>query len=250
MPRGGEAQCIMNYYVDIHANLLPGLAGLGGGTLTGKEAEERLAVFQESNIKLAVAAPYYDPEQRTPETFVAQRDEKIAALEQCGVPVRIVGGAVLPFSYCMESPRQLKPFTIGSSGYFLIDLPDAPVTAELCEQLTRLRIVSGLCPIAADVDRYFASWSPEDWIALKQSGILLQMSVTGLLCPEHRTLALYLLANQYAHLIATGSRAITETLSFAEAMRIVQRSLPAQYYRRVKNNAGMLLSDAEPSAFH
>ena len=83
MPRGGEAQCIMNYYVDIHANLLPGLAGLGGGTLTGKEAEERLAVFQESNIKLAVAAPYYDPEQRTPETFVAQRDEKIAALEQC-----------------------------------------------------------------------------------------------------------------------------------------------------------------------
>ena len=63
MPRRGEALCIMNYYVDIHANLLPGLAGLGGGKLTGSEAEARLAVFQESNIKLAVAAPYYDPEQ-------------------------------------------------------------------------------------------------------------------------------------------------------------------------------------------
>ena len=31
----------MNYYVDIHANLLTGLAGLGGGKLTGSEAEAR-----------------------------------------------------------------------------------------------------------------------------------------------------------------------------------------------------------------
>ncbi|MBP0967796.1 MAG: hypothetical protein J5722_09185 [Oscillospiraceae bacterium] len=240
----------MNYYVDIHANLLPGMAGLGGGVLTGRDAEERLSVFHESNIKLAVAAPYYDPEQLSPEEFLAQRDEKIAGLEQSGIPVRIVGGAVLPFSCCLEMPRQLRPFTLGASGYFLIDLPEGPVTAELCEQLTRLRIVSGMCPIAADVDRCFASWSPEDWIALKQTGILLQMSVNGLLCQEHRKLALYLLANQYVHLIATGSRAVTEQLSFAEAMRIVQRSLPAQYYRRVKNNAGMLLSDAEPSVFH
>ena len=240
----------MNYYVDIHANLLPGLAGLGGGTLTAQEAEKRLSVFQESNIKLAVAAPYYNPEAQTPEAFLALRDEQIAALEKSAAPLRIVGGAVLPFSYCLAAPRQLKPFTIGASGYFLIDLPADPITAELCEQLSRLRIVSGLCPIAADVDRYFSAWSPEDWIALKQTGILLQMSVNGLLCQEHRKLALYLLANQYVHLIATGSRAITEPLHFAEAMRIMQRSLPSQYYRRVKNNAGMLLSDAEPSVFH
>ena len=30
---------------------------------------------------------------------------------------------------------------------------------------------------------------------------------------------------------------------------MIQRSLPAQLYRRIKNNAGMLLSNAEPASF-
>ncbi len=239
----------MNYYMDIHANILPGLAGLGGEALTEQEAAARISVFKESNIKLAVAAPYFNPDTMTPDAFLAKRDAQIALLEQSAAPMRIVGGAVLPFSYCMDTPRELRQFTIGTSGYFLIDLPDVPVTPAFCEQLSRLRIVSGMCPIAADVDRRFGTWSPEDWIALKQTGVLMQISVNGLLCQEHRKLAIYLLANQYAHLIATGARTAAEPLYFAEAMRIVQRSLPAQYYRRVKNNAGMLLSDAEPSVF-
>ena len=239
----------MNYYADIHANLLPGLAGLGGGVLTESEAAARISVFKESNIKLAVAAPYYDPAANTPEEFLAQRDAKIAALTQIAAPMRIVGGAVLPFGFCMDQPKLLRQFAVGASGYFLVDLPHEPVSTELCEQLSRLKIVSGMCPVAADADRLYDTWSPEDWIAVRQAGILLQLSVNGLLRPENRKLTLYLLANQYAHLIASGSRDIGEPLGFAEAMRIVQRSLPAQFYRRVKNNAGMLLSDAEPSAF-
>ena len=79
--------------------------------------------------------------------------------------------------------------------------------------------------------------------------MLLQISVNGLLNTEYRKLSLYLLANQYAHFVATGSRDITEPLHFSEAMRIIQRSLPAQLYRRIKNNAGMLLSNAEPASF-
>ena len=245
----GRCRRAMNYYVDIHANLLPGLAGLGGGSLTEQQADARISVFKESNVKLAVAAPYFDPAAYTPEEFTALRDEKIAALAETAAPMRIVGGAVLPYSFCMEQPRLLRQLAIGSSGYFLVELPHEPVSADLCEQLSRLKIVSSMCPIAADADRLFDVWSPEDWIAVRRAGILLQISVNGLLRPENRKLTLYLLANQYAHLIATGSRDIAEQLGFAETMRIVQRSLPAQYYRRVKNNAGMVLSDAEPSAF-
>ena len=42
---------------------------------------------------------------------------------------------------------------------------------------------------------------------------------------------------------------IGEPLRFTEAMRFIQRSLPAELYRRIKNNAGLLLSNAEPSVF-
>lgn len=239
----------MNYYVDMHANLLPGFAGLGQRALTEQEAAERLAAFRESNMKIIVAAPYYQPEESAPEAFLALRDAKIAQLSRQAHPIRIVGGAVLPFSYCVAYPRELKRFALGDSEYFLTDLPAQPLTEEFCETISRLRIVSGMCPVAADIDRMFTVWSPEELITLRKAGILLQISVEGLLRQEFRKLSLFLLANQHAHFLASGACGIEEPLRFLEAMRVVQRSLPAQLYRRIKNNAGMLLSNAEPSAF-
>lgn len=239
----------VNYYVDVHANLLPELPAVNSRPLTAEEASARLAACRESNIKQAVAAPYYDPARFTPAEFLAERDRKVAALTAEAAPMRLVAGAVLSFQWCMEHPRELKPFVIGNSEYLLIDLPRENVSEAFCEALSRLRIVSGLCLIAADIDRFFDFWSPEDWFALRQTGMLLQISVNGLLQPENRKLSLYLLANQYAHFVATGSRQVDEPLHFTEAMRMIQRSLPAQLYRRIKNNAGMLLSNAEPAAF-
>ena len=239
----------MNYYVDVHANLLPEMPAVDCRALTAQEAETRIAVCKESNIKLAVAAPYYLPQVQAPEAFLRQRDERIAALAETAQPMRLIGGAVLPLDWCLANPRELKPFVLGDSGYVLVDLPPEPVTEAFCEKLSRLRIVSGLCPIAADIDRHYDLWSPEDWFALRQTGMLLQISVDGMLQPEKRKLTLYLLANQYAHFVATGSRSADEPLHFTEAMRMIQRSLPAQIYRRIKNNAGMLLSNAEPASF-
>lgn len=239
----------MNYYVDMHANLLPGLAGLGQRALTEEEAKNRLEAFRESNMKIVVAAPYYDPEAFSPADFLRLRDEKIAALTEAELPFRIVGGAVLPYSFCIENPRILRQFSLGESEYILIDLPAVPMTEEFCEEISRLRIVSGLCPIAADIDRRYTLWSPAELVTLREAGILLQISIDGLLRLEFRKLSLFLLANQHAHFVATGARRIEDPLRFIEAMRFVQRSLPAQLYRRIKNNPGMLLSNAEPSAF-
>ena len=245
----GEDRGIMNYFIDIHANILPDMPGLGHRPLTAAEAADRIRDFQENNIKVAAAAPYFDPETASPEEFLAQRNERIAALTETAAPMRIIGGAVLPFAYCLAHPRELQALALGTTGYILVDLPEERVSQSLCDDISRLRITSGLCPIAADIDRKYALWSPEDWITLRRTGMLLQVSVRGLMQQEHRKLSLYLLANQYAHFVATGAQNPEEPLHFTETMRLIQRSLPAQLYRRIKNNPGMLLSNAEPSSF-
>lgn len=240
----------MNYYVDVYSNLLPGVPSAGGAVLDEAAADERLAVFQESNIKTAVCAPYYQPALcGTPEQFLANRDAWISAVNAERQMPHLVGAAVLPLSYCVENMRGLSRFVIGTSDYLLVDLPMQPVTEDFCETLTRLRIVSGLSLIAVDIERFFDFWSLEDWLTLRHNGMLLQISIDGLLSPEQRRLSLYLLANQLAHFVATGGRNIDEPLHFTEAMRFIQRSLPAELYRRIKNNAGLLLSNAEPSVF-
>ncbi|MCQ2408601.1 MAG: hypothetical protein MJ065_08790 [Oscillospiraceae bacterium] len=239
----------MNYYVDMHTNILPELAGLGQRALTAAEIPARLDALRKSNMKIAAASPYFDSDKYEPAAFIAMRDQKIAALSDASSPLRIVGSAVVPFEYCCKNPRTLRQFAIGSSDYILVDLPRVPLTEEFCDSISRLHIVSGLCPVAADIDRHYTLWSPEELIALQKRGILLQISTDGLLHQEFRKLSLFLLANQHAHFIASGGRSISEPLHFIEAMRIVQRSLPAQLYRRIKSNAGMLLSNAEPSTF-
>ena len=240
----------MNYYVDVYSNLLPGVPSADGVVLDEAAADERLAVFQESNIKTAVCAPYYRPELcGTPEQFFANRNAWINAVNADRQMPHLVGAAVLPLSYCLDHMRALSGFVIGNSDYLLVDLPKQPVTDEFCETLTRLRIVSGLSLIAVDIDRFYDYWSLEDWLTLRQNGMLLQISINGLLVPEQRRLSLYLLANQLTHFVATGSRDINAPLRFTEAMRFIQRSLPADLYRRIKNNAGLLLSNAEPSVF-
>ena len=239
----------MNYYVDIYANILPGMPVVAGDALTAEQAEERRLVFRESNIKSAVAAPLYVPEIGTPSDFLAMRDARIAAGSDPEQFPKLVPGAVVPLSYCLSHMRELECFVIGKSQYLLIDLPRQPITEEFCDALSRLRIVSGLCPVAVDTERFYGFWSPEDWLTLRQTGCLMQLSIDGLLDAEHRRFSLYLLANQYVHFVATGARTVSEPLRFREALRIVQRSLPADLYRRVKNNGGMLLSNAAPLSF-
>ncbi len=217
--------------------------------MTETEVHARIAEFRESSIKLAVAAPYFQPEVWEPEVFLEERGQKIAALEQEAHPMRIVPGAVVPLSFCLESPRLVRHFALGDSAYLLVDLPREPLTEEYREKLTRMRIVTGLYPIAVDIDRYYDIWSPEDWFVLRELGLMLQVSINGIIRQEYRKLSLYLIANQHVHFIATGSRQIGEPLRFGDAMRLIQRTLPAQLYRRVKNNAGMLLSNAGPSEF-
>ena len=84
----------MTYYVDMNANLLPGMSDPEGRTLPESEATARLAEFRESNMKMIVAAPYFRPETDTPAAFLAARDEKIAAVSEAAQPIRLVGGAV------------------------------------------------------------------------------------------------------------------------------------------------------------
>ncbi len=239
----------MNYYADIHANILPDMDFAGGSVLRGERQKSRVTAMRESNIKQAIAAPLYDPEKWTPREFLDARDEKFERIERETPSMRLVRGAAVRYDFCVAHAKELSDFALGGTGYFLVDLPDTPVTRQICEDLHKTHIVSRLCPIVADADRFYDIWAPEQWPWLRESGILAQISIDGILRPERRDFSLFLLANQFAQFIATGGRDTGEDLRFSDAMRIVQRSLPAQVYKRVKNNSGMLLSNASPSEF-
>lgn len=245
----------MNRYVDIYTNILPTMDTVGNGAPTQEQAVRRLAQSEQNCIKTVIAAPLYTPETyASPDEFFEKRREICLALNaesaKLAHPVRVQEGVILQYSSdLLRLGDKLKRFSLADSRYMLLDLPIGHLDANFYDDMTKLQVVSGLTPILADFDRFYSMFTLEDYIPLREAGILLQISADGLIAPEKRKLSLYLLANQRAHFVASGSQSPESPVRLGEAMRIVQRSLPSDLYRRIKNNAGMLLSDAAPSEF-
>ena len=245
----------MNRYVDIYTNILPTMDAVGNAAPTREQAATRLAQSEQNCIKTLIAAPLYTPEKfASLDDFFDMRREACLALNaesaELSHPVRVHEGAVLQYSPdLLKLGDKLKRFSLADSRYMLLNLPPEHLGADFYDDMTKLQVVSGLTPILADFDRFYGMFTLEDYIPLREAGILLQISADGLLTPEKRKLSLYLLANQRAHFVASGSQPADEPVRLGEAMRVVQRSLPSDLYRRIKNNAGMLISDASPSEF-
>ncbi len=245
----------MNRFVDIHANILPNLHTVGQKAPTMEQAVERLMQAEASSIKTMIATPFYDPDEfSSVDDFFASRSEQIAALNAFAVekyhPVRILGGSVLRYTPdILQMGESLRRFGLADSRYMLLDLPDMNLTEEFFDNMKKCQLISGLTPILADFDRFYNTLTLEDFFAFHEAGMLVQISAQAILNPETRRLSLYLLGNQNVHFVASGSLAPDVELNLADAMRTTQRNLPADIYRRIKNNSGMLLSDAAPSEF-
>ncbi|MBR3679439.1 MAG: hypothetical protein IKL87_04475 [Oscillospiraceae bacterium] len=245
----------MNRFVDIYANILPDMATVGHKAPTKVQALTRLEQAEAGSVKTILAAPLYTPERYPSiDRFFEMRDERCAALNDRTAkhshPVKVLGGAVLHYDpSLLKLGDKIRRFSLGASRYMLIDLPNIRLTPEFFETMTRLQVVSGLTPILADFDRFYDAFTLEDFFALREAGILLQISADGITALEKRKLSLYLIGNENIHFIASGSQPPEEPLRIPDAMRMAQRNLPVEIYRRIKNNSGMLLSDASPSEF-
>lgn len=239
----------MNGFVDIHGHILADMPHSGSDTVTAIQAINRLEACAEKYCKTIIAAPLYQPLLTGEAAFLAQRDAAVAGMcdfaQTLPKPVRVAAGAVVPMDGCLFSFRAPQRFALAETNYILIAPPEVPFDRSLVDYFQRAEISLKLHPILADIDRYFDLYSLEELLSLREHGILTQISVMGLLNPEHRKLVLYLIANGVIQFVASGS----SPMDLPEAMRALKRSLPLERYKRIKGNSRMLLSGAEPQSF-
>ncbi len=239
----------MNGFVDIHGHILADMPHSGSDTVTAIQAISRLEACAEKYCKTIIAAPLYQPSLISEAAFLEQRDAAVAGMCDFALtlskPVRVAAGAVVPMDDCLFSLRSPQRFALAETDYILIAPPEVPFDRSLVDYFQRAGISLKLHPILADIDRYFDLYSLEELLSLREYGILTQISVMGLLNPEHRKLALYLIANGVIQFVASGN----SPMDLPEAMRALKRSLPLERYKRIKGNSRMLLSGAEPQSF-
>ena len=238
----------MNKYIDIHTHVLP---GMGCGPETPAESLAMLRALQEHGVKTVIATPFFNPETEPADAFLKRRAEAYARLQQAmgeePLPHIALGVEVLLCPAVLECGR-IDRFRVEQTGYVLVCMPQGQrIDPELMVLFDHFHVASGLIPILTDIDRYFDTIPVEDMFALNRAGALLQVSCAGIMSHDTRKYALYLLGNHFAQFVSSGYASPQDSPRLVEAMRVLKRSLPLVKYKRIKNNAGMLLSDAAVS---
>lgn len=210
-----------------------------------------LCALAAHGVKTVVATPCFDASKQSVEAFLERREEAFSALADAigdAVVPNVTLGAEVVFNLAALTCRGLEKLALAGTDYMLVRLPDEPkIDEEFLERFARFHIASRLNPVIADIDTCFAKISVQDLFVLSHAGALLQVSCPGLLNHDTRKCSLYLLGNHVAQFVSSGVCPDDESPLVTEAMRLLKRSLPLEKYKRIKNNAGMLLSNAARS---
>lgn len=239
----------MNRYVDIHTHVLQEQTC---GPQNAAESLSMLRQLSDHGVKTAAATPFFHPQTQSLDDFLAARDAAFSALspliEESAMP-SLVTGAVVELCPAVLQCKGLERLQISDTDYALVKIPEnTKIDDALLSLFDHFRIASRLNPILCEVDALFSTANVQDMLTLQQAGALLQISCAGILQHDTRKLSLYLLGNHIAQFVGSGYRNPADSPQLIEAMRVLKRSLPLEKYKRIKNNAGMLMSGAERSA--
>ena len=145
----------MNGMIDFHTHILP---NIDDGSSSLEMSIRMLRMEAEQGVKHVVATPHFYPQYDSPERFLERRGAAEALLREemgkfSGMPEVTVGGEIYFFPH-MSHVDALRDLTIGGTEYILVEMPQAPWTKQMYQELERIYINQGLTPIIAHVERY------------------------------------------------------------------------------------------------
>ncbi len=188
--------------IDLHCHILP---GIDDGAQDVKEALAMAVLQRASNVDAMFLTPHFYPEEKSLDTFLAEREEAWRSLSAALPPQehdRFRLGAEV--RYCEQLlSLDLRKVTLGVSDYLLLELPGGRYPAYTVRLLEEL-LGQGLIPVLAHVERcaYFRE-EPGLLKRLVDLGALAQVSANALFDKRDRGFALSCLRHHLAQIVAS-----------------------------------------------
>ncbi len=273
----------MNGYVDFHSGVLPRLDTDNIEAELDKSVEI-LKILHKAKIKTVVATPYFNSVDDNVPSFLAKRDEAFKLLSQkikgLSLPRVILGSEVL-FTTSLLDTKGVSKLCVGDTNYIMLALPYQEYSEIVLETLQKIIISRNLCPIIAHIEKYLEFYTMEQIEKISSLGVIMQLSCDAIINRATRKDALELLSRNVVQIIGSnditkivagnvditsqeGGRTklevaidvlntdltanVSETIApspqYADAIRIMRYHLPLGKYKQIKNNAGMIISNA------
>jgi protein-tyrosine phosphatase len=263
----------MNGYVDFHSGILPNV-GIKCSTTTIDDAIDILNVLQKAKIKTVVATPCFHPLEENLNDFLEQRDKTFSDLsqkiEKLSVP-RVILGAEVLFTPSLLELDNIDKLCIGETKYIILALPYQPYSDIIIETLQKFIVAKNLHPIIAHIERYLDFYTLEQLQKISSLGVLMQLSCNAIIERSTRKSALELLSKGVVQIVGSNDVEIkkeprkakdiaidvinkdiftdikdisTASPQYSDAIRIMRYHLAIGKYKQIKNNAGMIISNA------
>ena len=190
-------------FVDFHTHILP---QMDDGSRSVAESLQMLKMAQEQGVEEIVASPHFYPHNETPDQFLIRRAaamERLAMKVPEGYPKVYLGAEVYYYPGMSESDA-LKELTIDGGKGILVEMPMAPWTDRMFQELEGIHEKLGLIPIVAHMERYLSFWHnrklPE---RLAELPVLVQVNAKIFLNYHTSKIAMKLLKKGQIHLLGS-----------------------------------------------
>ena len=218
--------------IDLHTHILP---GMDDGAKDVKTSLALLRMESAQGVGTVVLTPHFYRDREEPQHFLTRRASAAQTLaaaikalsepEQNALPRLALGAEIAWVPHLADWP-ELPELCLGTSAYFLLELPFYPWTDQLINQLYELPGRTGLTPVLAHIERYLRSQKPQYLEAVLDLGFPVQVSAEPLLHLTQRGPVLRLLRTHRAQLVASDAHdPTTRPPSLGEAFELLRRKL-------------------------
>lgn len=177
---------------DIHTHILP---GMDDGAATVDQSLEMLKCCKEQGVDTVVLTPHFYPWMEALDSFLERRAQAFRQLTAAMEPdmPQLVLGAEVAWYPNLDTMGQIGELSLGQSNCIMVEMPNAPWTEPMLDQIERLSAVAGMTPILAHVERYMHLQKEGQLQRLQDIGVVMQLSAGMLLSSLKRRKAMALL---------------------------------------------------------
>lgn len=264
----------MNGYIDFHSQLLPDFKG---GSSDAKVVKESIESLHSAKIKTVVTTSIFDPKVDTVDGFIDAREksyQKLKELTEGMVLPKIILSAEVSFSEKLLKLNSIEKLCIGDTNYMMVGFNPKDYSPKLLELLEKFIIAHNIHPIIAHLESYLDDIPIEELKKFANMGILTEISCSSIVNRATRKKSLQLIEENVVQIIGSNNNEIVNpnrtisdiamdilnkdistnvqdivkpTPQYSDAVRIMRYNLSLGKYKHIKNNVGMIISNASLS---
>ena len=262
----------MNGYIDFHSLLLPNFKG---GYSNEQVIRETVTSLNMAKIKTVVTTSVFDLEVDNIDDFIIERQkafEKLKDITKDMVLPKIILSAEVFFSEKLLKMSDVNKLCIGDTDYMMISFNPKEYSPKLLELLEKFIIAHNIHPIIAHLESYLNDIPIDELKKFSQMGILTEISCSSIVNRATRKQSLQLIEDNIVQVIGSNNNTIADTTNrslsniamdilnkdistniedivkpspqYSDAVRIMRYNLSLGKYKHIKNNVGMIISNA------